>query len=134
MVEEAQLDDDIECDSAGTLGYHAGSKADSRMRRAASKRGYDLQSRSRKIEPEDFNRFDLILTMDPENFHNVEKIRPEGEVRARLQPFCEHCSMDVHEVPDPYYGSGSKGFEYVMDILEDGCSGLLERVSEDLEL
>ena len=30
-------------------------------------------------------------------------------------------------VPDPYYG-GSEGFEYVLDILEDACAGLLQSI------
>jgi protein-tyrosine phosphatase len=34
-----------------------------------------------------------------------------------------HCG--VHEVPDPYYG-GPQGFEQVLDLLEDACTGLLE--------
>jgi protein-tyrosine phosphatase len=31
------------------------------------------------------------------------------------------------EVPDPYYG-GDKGFELVLDLLEDACEGLLESI------
>ena len=30
-------------------------------------------------------------------------------------------------VPDPYYG-GAEGFEYVLDLLEDACAGLLEEL------
>ena len=33
----------------------------------------------------------------------------------------------VDHVPDPYYG-GSEGFEYVLDILEDACAGLLQSI------
>jgi protein-tyrosine phosphatase len=29
-----------------------------------------------------------------------------------------------HDVPDPYYG-GSKGFEHVLDMLEEACEELL---------
>ena len=29
------------------------------------------------------------------------------------------------ELPDPYYG-GAEGFEYVLDLLEDACAGLLQ--------
>ncbi|MBU1680406.1 MAG: low molecular weight phosphotyrosine protein phosphatase, partial [Bacteroidetes bacterium] len=39
-----------------------------------------------------------------------------------------HCTIiKVDEVPDPYYG-GSQGFEHVLDIIEDGCNGLLKRI------
>jgi protein-tyrosine phosphatase len=31
------------------------------------------------------------------------------------------------EIPDPYYG-GAEGFELVLDLLEDTCEGLLEKI------
>ena len=37
------LQDSYQVDSAGTGGWHVGERADSRMRKHASKRGYDLQ-------------------------------------------------------------------------------------------
>jgi protein-tyrosine phosphatase len=30
-------------------------------------------------------------------------------------------------VPDPYYG-GAQGFELVLDLLEDGCRGVLAHI------
>jgi protein-tyrosine phosphatase len=30
-------------------------------------------------------------------------------------------------VPDPYYG-GEEGFEYVIDLLEDACAGLIDSI------
>lgn len=39
----------------------------------------------------------------------------------------------VHDhVPDPYY-EGSDGFELVLDILEDACTGLLKEVQEKVK-
>ena len=46
----------------------------------------------------------------------------EAKIR-RMTDYCQSKSID--HVPDPYYG-GSEGFENVLDILEDACSGLLE--------
>ncbi|KAB3872010.1 low molecular weight phosphotyrosine protein phosphatase, partial [Phocaeicola vulgatus] len=31
---------------------------------------------------------------------------------------------------DPYYG-GAEGFEYVLDVLEDACAGLLTSLTQD---
>ena len=43
-------------------------------------------------------------------------------------PLTSHCSRhEASEVPDPYYG-GEQGFEHVLDLLEDACSGLLKRL------
>ena len=44
----------------------------------------------------------------------------------------EYCTKFTHadHVPDPYYG-GAEGFEYVLDVLEDACAGLLEMVGSN---
>jgi protein-tyrosine phosphatase len=44
---------------------------------------------------------------------------------ALIEPMTSHCRrFSEAEVPDPYYG-GDAGFEHVLDLLEDACSGLL---------
>ena len=63
LVEERGIESEISIDSAGTIGYHTGHGADDRMQAAAQKRGYDLQSRSRKITPRDLETFDLVIAM-----------------------------------------------------------------------
>jgi protein-tyrosine phosphatase len=35
--------------------------------------------------------------------------------------------VDVDIVPDPYYG-GKKGFEYVLDLIEDASDGLVNHI------
>lgn len=126
LVADAGRDDDFHVDSAGTIGYHAGGRADSRMRAAADARGYALESIARRIEDEDFEIFDLIVTMDDDNYHSVNSMdRGQG---ARVVRMCEYCERhDESEVPDPYYG-GSAGFEHVLDILEDACGNLLKKI------
>jgi protein-tyrosine phosphatase len=37
----------------------------------------------------------------------------------------------VDGVPDPYY-SGSKGFELVLDILENSVKGLIKKIEDDI--
>lgn len=39
-------------------------------------------------------------------------------------------SNGISEVPDPYFG-GPQGFETVLDLLEDACSGLLTAIKSD---
>jgi protein-tyrosine phosphatase len=39
----------------------------------------------------------------------------------------------VIEVPDPYYGSPA-GFEHVLDLVEDACDGILERLARQQPL
>ena len=125
MVANADLGHLIEIDSAGTHDYHAGCPADERMRRVAKSRGYELESIARAIAVEDFQRFDLIITMDADNYDRVMNLHPGHG--ARVVAMVDYCEVhEVDEVPDPYYG-GEAGFHTVIDILEDGCYNLLKR-------
>ena len=126
LVTDAGRDDEFYIDSAGTIGYHAGGSADSRMSAAARNRGYSLDSIARRIEPEDFEIFDLIVTMDEDNYRDVSSIDPGNG--AGVVRMCDYCQLhDESEVPDPYYG-GPAGFEKVLDLLEDACSNFLRKL------
>ena len=115
----------LELDSAGTAGYHVGELPDPRMRAAAARRGYDLDTlRARIVEPRDFERFDLILAMDRENLAVLHRRAPE-QARERVRLFLEFApDGELEEVPDPYYG-GPNGFEEVLDLVEAAARGLL---------
>lgn len=113
------------CDSAGTIGFHVGHPADARMRAAAMQRGIDITSRSRQITPSDLSDFDWVLTMDDQNLHDVQRLASTDAERDKVVPICQFCTThSVREVPDPYYG-GTQGFEFVLDLLDDACAGLL---------
>jgi protein-tyrosine phosphatase len=119
------LCDIIQVDSAGTHGYHVGEPPDPRTRDAALRRGIDLSGlRARKVVPEDFQGFDLLLAMDRDNLALLKRgARPEHH--AKLGLFMRYASrFDTDEVPDPYYG-GDRGFELVLDMAEDAAQGLI---------
>ena len=131
IVKNAGLEDKFVIDSAGTSGWHEGDLPDSRMRTHAQRRGYVLDSLSRPVKLNDFDKFDLILAMDDANLENLKRLAPnlKGEDKVRrMTDFCR--SRNADHVPDPYY-SGSDGFELVLDILEDACSGLLEAIQQN---
>lgn len=121
-VREAGVSHRIEVDSAGTSSYHQGERADKRMREAAAKRGYNLDSRSRGVLQQDFEHFDLIVAMDRDNYRDLGRFGGS----AKLVLFSEYLDDSwPPEVPDPYYG-GEAGFEIVLDMLEAGCEPLLK--------
>ena len=72
LVKDAGLDNYIEVDSAGIMGYHEGERADQRMRAHASRRGYMLDSISRPVRTTDFYDFDLIIGMDDRNIDDLK--------------------------------------------------------------
>ena len=64
-VERAGLAGRIEVDSAGTSAEHAGDRPDRRAVAEANRRGLDLRDqRARKVRPDDWDRFDLLLVAD----------------------------------------------------------------------
>jgi protein-tyrosine phosphatase len=134
IVEKAGLSGKIFIDSAGTMSYHAGEPADSRMMRHAVNRDYLLTSISRQITSSDFNDFDYIIGMDDENIHNMKPFLPNTKLISKISKMTDYCTKDnPGNVPDPYYG-GHSGFEQVLDILEDACNGLLMHIKNEHKL
>jgi len=131
-AEREGLSDKIVVDSAGTYGGHAGQLPDSRMRSAAARRGYDLTHRARQITEEDFIDFDMIVVMDDMNYESVSRLAPERRYLDKLYRFADFCGRHPQwsHVPDPYY-EGREGFELVLDLLEDGCEGILEKIADE---
>lgn len=115
----------VEVDSAGTHGYHAGSPPDERAIAAARRRGIDMTAlRARRVIPADFERYDLVLAMDEQNYDELRRIAPKAQ-RERVRLFLDFApQLQRRDVPDPYYG-GATGFEEVLDLVEEAARGLL---------
>lgn len=132
LVKDAGLEDRIEIDSAGILGYHEGEPADQRMRAHAARRGFRLDSISRPVRTRDFFDFDLIIGMDDKNITDLKHKAPDLDSVDKIRQMTEYSRNKLYDyVPDPYYG-GDSGFELVLDLLEDACSGLLDEVRKEL--
>jgi protein-tyrosine phosphatase len=132
FVNKKNLGDLFKIDSAGTSGYHQGEPADARMRRHASKRGYQLTSLSRKFDPvKDFDCFDFIIAMDRDNLHDLRQMARSSKDEEKLFLMTDFSSdYDYDHVPDPYYG-GDQGFELVIDLLEDASGGLFKHINPE---
>jgi len=131
-VEDAGLGERILIDSAGTIAYHVGELADPRMREAAVRRDYALDSVARAVVPDDYARFDLIIAMDHDNYRDLVRRAPgrtdHVEMLGRFLPGVD--SNDAAPpVPDPYYG-GAAGFDQVIDLIEQACPAMLQRCHE----
>ncbi len=121
----------VTVDSAGTIGHHSGHAPDPRAQRAGLRRGYRFDGiRARQVEEEDFERFDLILAADRQNFEDLLACCPPHQ-RSKLKMILDFGNTGELEVPDPYYGGG-QGFECVLDLLERACDGLLDALEARL--
>ncbi|MCH8180994.1 MAG: low molecular weight phosphotyrosine protein phosphatase [Proteobacteria bacterium] len=133
---QAGLDQDVAVDSAGTHAYHLGSPPDARSREAGQQRGYALgHLRARKVQPQDYADFDLLLAMDWDNLALLEEGCP-SDLRPRLRRLTEfipadHALAGAPVVPDPYYG-GPAGFEHVLDLIEAASQGLVPHLQARL--
>ena len=118
---------DWEVDSAGTSSWHVGSPPDSRSIEVARKNNIDITNqRGRQFTVDDFDKFDLILTMDASNFQNVKKLAtsPEQEKKIHLIMNFVHPNRN-QVVPDPYFGD--YGFENVFEMLDEACEKIIEK-------
>lgn len=117
----------VQVDSAGTHDYHVGEAPDRRATAHARRRGYDISGlRARRIEPRDFEKFDLVLAMDCGHLGILERLSPPQH-RHKLRLLLEFSGLPDGEVPDPYYG-GPEGFERVLDMVEAASRGLVDHV------
>jgi protein-tyrosine phosphatase len=122
LLAERGLDGEIEVESAGTGGWHAGSPPDARASATARARGITLDGAARQVTAADFEAFDLLVAMDRDNLADLRAIAPPGtEDKLRM------LLADGRDVPDPYYG-GPRGFEEVLDLVETACAGLLDEL------
>lgn len=109
-VEAERAGLDVEVDSAGTGGWHAGEPPDPRALAVARRNGVDISGyRARQVEPADFARFSHIVALDGDNLAVLRRLRPkEG---AALSLLLDHVPGRRGEaVADPYYGADT-GFD-----------------------
>ncbi|MEA3042300.1 MAG: low molecular weight protein-tyrosine phosphatase [Sphingomonadales bacterium] len=123
-AEAKRLGLDVETDSAGTGGWHAGEPPDQRAIAAARRNGVDISDlRARKVTRADFDRFDHIVALDAENYGDLEALRPEGS-RARLSLLLDHVAgREGQAVDDPYYG-GDRQFDITWRDVDEAARGL----------
>ena len=76
-----------------------------------------------------FDNYDYILAMDHDNLYDLEQIKPD-DYQGHLGLFLAFGTQTEYEVvPDPYHG-GARGFEVVLDLVQDACEGLLKHLKQ----
>ncbi len=131
IVGKAGLTDRFYIDSAGIGPWHVGQLPDRRMRQHGAKRGYKIDHIARQFNAKrDFDNFDYIVVMDDDNYNNIcRQARNDGERKKVIRMadyFVKYKGKT--SVPDPYYG-GDADFELALDLIEDGCNGILNTLN-----
>ncbi|BEJ12581.1 hypothetical protein CspHIS471_0210410 [Cutaneotrichosporon sp. HIS471] len=124
----------VTIDSAGTGAYHAGDGADDRAIAVCKNHGVPVDCIARKVESNDFAKFDYILAMDESNLQTLQTRKPRGS-RAHItlfgnfEPDLALASPGARLRPgiieDPYYG-GRDGFEIAYDQCVRYARGFLD--------
>jgi protein-tyrosine phosphatase len=139
MAERAGLD--VEVDSAGTGGWHAGDDMDRRSRATLEAAGYAFARHcAKQFTAEDFADRDLIVALDKGHrdvlwWLAAETDDPEA-ARAKvvlLRSFDPSAPPHDQDVPDPYYG-GRAGFTDVLAQIERACAGLVDALARRQQL
>lgn len=124
LVEQEGLGADISVDSAGIGGWHAGEAPHRGTRNVLSTKGIGHETLiARQIVQDDFSAFDYIVCMDEENLAALKQMAPANKNVYRLLDFAPQALE--RNVEDPYY---TGRFEYVYDLVEAGCRGLLAHI------
>jgi protein-tyrosine phosphatase len=122
------LANEVEVDSAGTGGWHAGDPPDPRAIATAAAHGVDIgMLRARKLAIEDFDRFDWILCADGVNLAHAQARKPITS-HGRPVLLLEWAGRRVRrEVPDPYEG-GPRDFARAWALVDDAAARIVARI------
>jgi len=99
-------------------------------RAAERRRGLTLEHTACQFQPEDFDRYDLVLVADELNLRRMHRLARSADDGAKLhliREFDPDFDPLDGDVPDPWYG-GEDGFVHVYDVIEASCRGLLEHL------
>ena len=112
----------LKVDSAGTAAYHIGKKPDIRSIEIAKRYDIDInQQRARQFSRADFDVFDIIYSMDTNNYAHLISLASSKTERKKIRMILNEINANAYQsVPDPYY-SGGNGFQDVYKMLDKAC-------------
>ncbi len=126
LAKKAGVADRFHVESAGLGSWHVGEPPDIRARQVARANGVMLTSRAQQFKPDDFKRFEAVLSLDTDVDYSLRRMGSTDEDRQKvvlLREYDPQADGDMN-VPDPYYG-GIRDFEKVYAMIERSCRELL---------
>lgn len=129
MVKKSGLEHGFHIESAATSTEEIGNPVYPSARRKLAEHGISCAGKTaRQLRSSDYKRYDLLIGMDWANLRNLHRIcggDPDGKI---------HLLMDFTgrpgEVADPWY---TDDFDATWRDVEEGCRGLLQRLTEQGE-
>jgi protein-tyrosine phosphatase len=123
IVKEAGLEDRFEIASSGTGSWHVGERPHRGTQNVLKHHNVELKAdkRAQRLTSNDMDYYDYIVAMDGMNVADISRYRKV----PRLLEFAP--AGTPHDVPDPYY---EDNFDYVYQLVLQGCQGLLHHIRE----
>ncbi len=129
LVQQEGLADRFEIESGGTGGWHVGEPPHWGTLRELKERGIDLGGkRARQITAWDVESADYVVAMDRSNLRALQRYSGRNRLDGKVHLLLDFAGeVGVQDVPDPYYEGN---FDYVYELVEAGCWGLLAYIRE----
>ncbi|CAN5134812.1 low molecular weight protein-tyrosine-phosphatase [soil metagenome] len=122
---------EVEVDSAGTGGWHAGDPPDRRAQAVARRHGVEIGGyKARQVQVSDFRRFSHIVALDRDNLADLRARRPADATAELLLLLDAVEGRQGRSVADPYYGDDA-GFEVTWRDVVAGAKGLVKRIEAE---
>ncbi|RJE90190.1 low molecular weight phosphotyrosine protein phosphatase [Paenibacillus sp. 1011MAR3C5] len=136
LIMEKGLENRIAVDSAGTGDWHIGREPHEGTRGVLDAHGISYAGmKARQVSPQDAADFHYIVCMDQKNLKDAREMMASavGEnTSGKVFTFMELLpDRGVVDVPDPYYEGN---FDYVYELVNEGCHALLDKIKADIGL
>lgn len=126
MVRDAEREKDFLIESAATSGEEIGNDMHRGAKEKLTQMGVPFEKRrARRITPEDYSDFDLLIGMDMENMYYMQREwnkDPDDKVKLLLT----YAGKDK-DIADPWY---TGNFDETFDDLKTGLTALLNKLQE----
>lgn len=122
LLEEKNLIEKINVDSAGTGHWHIGNPPHHGTRSKLDE--YKISYKGiigRQIKIDDFDEYDYIIAMDDNNVSDLRKLNSDTKI-YKLTDFIDN---DHNHVPDPYF---TGDFNLTYELVLTGCKNLIDKI------
>ncbi len=131
MTARAGLSAEFLIASAATSSEELGNPVYPPARKILAAHGIDCTGkRARRMQPQDYEEYDLLIGMDDENMRSMSRLF-RGDPDGKLHLLLDYAGRPGAAVADPWY---TRDFERTWDDMYAGCLGLLSALHPHVEL
>lgn len=131
VISRAGMDDEFQIESAATSSEELGNPVYPPAAKKLAQHGISCEGkRARRICPEDYKNFDMLIGMDEENLRNMRRVFG-GDPQNKIHLLLDFAGRPGEAVADPWY---TRDFEATWRDVEAGCLGLFALLADEVEL